>query len=386
MSGGGLDELTTAQKRALLAEHLRKRSLAPSPAIADDAAPAPARERRGAPRAERGPQVLDDEVIELASLRDWSAQEQHPYIRYVAPYKGFLYQRLGLDKTFVRGEGCHLIDADGTRHADFIAQFGAVPFGHHPEAIWRALEAAWREELPNLVITSISNTQANWPRACSRWRRRASPMSYSPTAARRRSRPRSSSRAPHRPQRHPVGVQRLPRPHARGHVGDRYRILPARFRRSGPGFSTVPFGDSRGAAGGAAARPDFFAAFLVEPIQGESGIQVAPPGYLAAARELCHAHGALLIVDEVQTGPGGLAAHSPARKGSRRISCARQGARGGLIPIGACLYSERAYSEQFDLRHGSTFAGNTLACRAALAALDELTKDDVDCATRGDDR
>ena len=51
---------------------------------------------------------LDDEVIELASLRDWSAQEQHPYIRYVAPYKGFLYQRLGLDKTFVRGEGCHL--------------------------------------------------------------------------------------------------------------------------------------------------------------------------------------------------------------------------------------------------------------------------------------
>ena len=98
-------------------------------------------------------------MIELASLRDWSAQEQHPYIRYVAPYKGFLYQRLGLDKTFVRGEGCHLIDADGTRYADFIAQFGAVPFGHHPEAIWRALEAAWREELPNLVITSISNTQ-----------------------------------------------------------------------------------------------------------------------------------------------------------------------------------------------------------------------------------
>src|SRR4029077_13081215 len=128
MSGGGLDELTTAQKRALLAEHLRKRSrLAPSPAaIADDTAPAPA-DDGAAPRAPSAGRrsFLDDEVIELASLRDWSAQEQHPYIRYVAPYKGFLYQRLGLDKTFVRGEGCHLIDADGTRYADFIAQFGA---------------------------------------------------------------------------------------------------------------------------------------------------------------------------------------------------------------------------------------------------------------------
>ena len=71
-----------------------------------------------------------------------------------------------------------------------------------------------------------------------------------------------------------------------------------------PGFSTVPFGDRAALRAALAARPDFFAAFLVEPIQGESGIQVAPPGYLAAARELCHAHGALLIVDEVQTGLG----------------------------------------------------------------------------------
>ena len=46
------------------------------------------------------------------------------------------------------------------------------------------------------------------------------------------------------------------------------------------------------------------------------------------------------------------------------------------MPIGACLYTPHAYTEQFDLRHGSTFAGNTLACRAALATIDELTKDD----------
>ncbi len=105
---------------------------------------------------------------------------------------------------------------------------------------------------------------------------------------------------------------------------------------------------------------------------------MAPPGYLATARELCHQHGALLIVDEVQTGLG---------RTGRLFACEAEGVTpdilalakalgGGLIPIGACLYNQRAYTEEFDLRHGSTFAGNALACRAALATLDELTKDD----------
>ena len=73
---------------------------------------------------------LDDQAIDLSSVPDWHRDEQDPYIRYVAPYKGFLYQRLALDKKFVRGEGCFLFDAEGTPYADFIAQFGAVPFGH----------------------------------------------------------------------------------------------------------------------------------------------------------------------------------------------------------------------------------------------------------------
>ena len=126
------------------------------------------------------------------------------------------------------------------------------------------------------------------------------------------------------------------------------------------------------------ARPGFFAAFLVEIIQGESGIRVAPPGYLAAARNLCHRHGALLIVDEVQTGLGrtGKLFACEAEGVTPDILALAKALGGGLMPIGACLYTEGAYTEQFDLRHGSTFAGNTLACRAALATIDELTKDD----------
>jgi acetylornithine/succinyldiaminopimelate/putrescine aminotransferase len=59
----------------------------------------------------------------------------------------------------VRGEDCYLLDANGARYADFVAQFGAVPFGHDPASIWRALESVRQEALPNLVITSISTVQ-----------------------------------------------------------------------------------------------------------------------------------------------------------------------------------------------------------------------------------
>jgi hypothetical protein len=125
----------------LLAEHLRggagvrPETAAPERSVATRQ---PANEDRRS--------FLDNEVIALASVKDWSAQEQSPYIRYVAPYKGFLYQRLGLDKTFVRGEGCYLVDANGTRYADFIAQFGA--FRSTDRRRYSELEASGRRRCP----------------------------------------------------------------------------------------------------------------------------------------------------------------------------------------------------------------------------------------------
>ena len=373
MPGLGLEQLTPEQKRALLAEHLRKRSRAgvAGAASAKDASPELVHEHRKS--------FLDGETIALASLKDWRAQEQDPYVRYVAPYKGFLYQRLGLDKTFVRGEGYYLIDADGNRYADCIAQFGAVPFGHDPAAIWAALERARHEAVPNLAITSISTSQGELAQRL---------LAVAPPGLGHVVFTNSGAEAVE-------AAIKL----ARCRTG-RAGILAARnafhgltlagmsatdtaffqrgFGAPVPGFSVVPFGDIAALEVTLATRPEFFAAFLIEIIQGESGIRVAPAGYLAAALELCHRYGALLIVDEVQTGLG--------RTGSL-FACEAEGITpdilllakalgGGLIPIGACLYTAAAYTEQFDLRHGSTFAGNALACRAALATLDELTKDD----------
>src|SRR5262249_35844002 len=150
------------------------------------------------------------------------------------------------------------------------------------------------------------------------------------------------------------------------------------FGAPAPGFNYVPFGDLAALEAMLQMRPDFFAAFMVEVIQGESGIRVAPEGYLAAARELCHRYGALLIVDEVQTGLGrtGELFACDAEKVTPDILVLAKALGGGLIPIGACLYGRDGFTENVDFRHGSTFAGNALACRAAMATLEELTKQD----------
>jgi acetylornithine/succinyldiaminopimelate/putrescine aminotransferase/predicted amino acid dehydrogenase len=375
MPGSNLDQLTREEKRALLAERLRNRSpLTTSPATlsrGEGSAPQESNEGRRS--------FLDGEVIALASLKDWRVEEQGPYTRHVAPYKGFLYQRLGMDKTFVRGEGCYLFDAGGTGYADCIAQFGAVPFGHDPEPIWQALESVRREAVPNLVITSIPAAQGELA---------AQLLAIAPpgfahvvfTNSGAESVEAAIKLARCRTGR--LGILST-RNSFHGLTLAGMSATDTEFFQRGfgapvPGFELVPFGDLPALQAALAARPEFFAAFMLEIIQGESGIRVAPPGYLAAARDLCRRYGVLLIVDEVQTGLGrtGTLFACEAEGVTPDILALAKALGGGLMPIGACLYTRDAYTEQFDLRHGSTFAGNTLACRAALATINELTKDD----------
>ena len=282
-------------------------------------------------------------------------EEQHPYVRYVAPYKGFLYQRLGIDKTFVRGDGCYLFDADGVRYADFIAQFGAVPFGHDPASIWRALDCVRQEAVPNLVITSISTSQGELAEQLLA----VAPPGLSHVVFTNSGA--ESIEAAIKLARCRTG--RLGIISARngfhgltlaGMSATDTQFFQRGFGAPVPGFNLVPFGDLIALQAAFERRPEFFAAFLIEIIQGESGIRVAPPGYLVAARDLCHRFGALLIVDEVQTGLGrtGTLFACEAEGVTPDILALAKALGGGLIPIGACLYTKDAYSEDFDLRHG----------------------------------
>jgi acetylornithine aminotransferase len=143
-----------------------------------------------------------------------------------------------------------------------------------------------------------------------------------------------------------------------------------------PGDVThVPYGDADALAD---AVGDETAAVFLEPIMGESGIVVPPDGYLAAARDITARHGALLVVDEVQTGMGRTGtffAHQHDGITPDVVTMAK--GLGGGLPIGACLATGAAAQLLTPGLHGSTFGGNPICASAALAVLRVLAEDDL---------
>jgi len=143
-----------------------------------------------------------------------------------------------------------------------------------------------------------------------------------------------------------------------------------------PGYVThVPYGDADALA---AAVDDGTAAVFLEPIMGESGVVVPPEGYLAAARDITARHGALLVLDEVQTGmgrTGAFFAHQHDAITPDVVTMAK--GLGGGLPIGACLAVGWAAELLTPGLHGSTFGGNPICAAAALAVLRVLAADDL---------
>lgn len=139
------------------------------------------------------------------------------------------------------------------------------------------------------------------------------------------------------------------------------------------GFTYVPFGDLDALE---AAIDDETCAVLMEPVQGEGGVLVPPEGYLRGLREVCDRKGVLLMFDEVQTGvgrTGKLWAHEHEAVRPDVFTIAK-GLAGG-VPIGAMLCTEEVSKGFVPGAHASTFGGNPLACRAALAVLDVIEKE-----------
>jgi acetylornithine aminotransferase len=141
------------------------------------------------------------------------------------------------------------------------------------------------------------------------------------------------------------------------------------------GVTFVPFGDT--SALRTAVSPTTAAVFL-EPIQGESGVVVPPEGYLAEARSIATEAGALLVLDEVQTGIGRTGAwFAHQRDGVDPDVLTLAKGLGGGLPLGACLAFGEAASLLEPGQHGSTFGGNPVSCAAALAVLDTIERDDL---------
>ncbi len=142
-----------------------------------------------------------------------------------------------------------------------------------------------------------------------------------------------------------------------------------------PGFISIPYNDT--AALEQALEDPNVAGFIVEPIQGEAGVYVPDDGYLAKAAALCKAKNVLFIADEVQTGIG---------RTGRLLCCDHENVRpdililgkalsGGVLPVSAVLADDEIMLTIKPGEHGSTFGGNPVACRVAVAAL-QVVKDE----------
>jgi ornithine--oxo-acid transaminase len=142
-----------------------------------------------------------------------------------------------------------------------------------------------------------------------------------------------------------------------------------------PGFVIIPFNDAPALA--KALEDPTVAGFLVEPIQGEAGVVVPDPGYLRTAKQYCEAARVLFIGDEIQTGLG---------RTGRMLACDHEDVRpdilvlgkalsGGMLPVSAVLADDAIMLTIRPGEHGSTYGGNPLACKVAIAALQVLKEE-----------
>lgn len=143
------------------------------------------------------------------------------------------------------------------------------------------------------------------------------------------------------------------------------------------GFIRVPYDDIPAITAALAQHPNIVA-ILVEPIQGEGGINIPASNYLNQIRQLCNEHELLMMLDEIQTGIGRTGKFlAYQHNGIIPDVCTLAKALGNGVPIGACLASGKAATLLTAGSHGSTFGGNPLACSAALAVLETLDQDNL---------
>ncbi len=287
-----------------------------------------------------------------------------------------------LPVVLTRGEGVFVWDEDGKKYLDMMSAYSAVSHGHaHPRLV-RLVQ----EQVARLTIVSrafYSNTLGPFlERACKlTGQDMALPMNTGAEAV---------ETAIKAARKWAYTVKGVPKDKAEiiGCDGNFHGRTIAAVAMSDepqyqdgfgpfpPGFLNVRYGDIDALAAAINANT---AAFIIEPIQGEGGIVMPPPGYLKAAAELCRERNVLFIADEIQTGLG---------RTGRMLACDHEGIRpdglilgkalgGGILPVSMFL-ARRDIMEVFTPGdHGSTFGGNPLGAAVGLEALTILVDEDL---------
>jgi putrescine aminotransferase len=283
---------------------------------------------------------------------------------------------MGLSTAEVAAEGWIVRCADGREFIDCVGGYGAYNFGHrHPKIV-----AAVKHQLDRMPMSSKLLLNPVMAQLCARLAELVpaglthSFISNSGTEA-----VEAALKLARLATGRPGVISAKNAFHGKtlGSLSSTHREqYQTPFRPLMQRFDQVPFGD---AAAVRQAITDDTGAVMLEPVQGEGGIIIPPPGYLSELREITQQAGVLLILDEVQTGMGrtGYNFACEAEGVSPDILVLAKSLGGGVMPIGATMGTARVWEPLLaqPLLHTSTFGGNELACAAALAALDVLVDD-----------
>lgn len=300
------------------------------------------------------------------------------YIALEDQYNARNYQPL--DVVLTRGNGVWVEDVEGRRYMDFLAAYSALNQGHcHPRIVKVMVEQAARlaltsrafrnDQLPLLAkeLCELTGYEMMLPMNTG-----AEAVETAIKAARKWG---------YRLKGVPEDRAQLIACYGNFH-GRTITIVsfsPEEQYRDGfgpftPGFRLIPYGEAEALEAAITPRT---VAFLVEPIQGESGVVVPPPGYLRRVRDICNRHHILLILDEIQSGLG---------RTGRLLAADHEGVRGdmvtlgkalsgGMYPVSAVLASREVLGVFQPGDHGSTYGGNPLACAVAREALKVLVEE-----------
>ena len=285
-----------------------------------------------------------------------------------------------LDVVLARGEGVYVWDVEGRRYLDCLSAYSAVNQGHcHPKILQALIDQASRLTLTSRAFRNDQLASFYQEICALTGAHKVLPMNSGAEAVETA-----------------LKLARKWGYQVKGVAADQAEIIvcannfhgrtvtivgfssdPASRDGFGPftaGFRTIPFGDA--AALEAVIGPNTVA-FLVEPIQGEAGVIVPPPGYLKKARALCTQHNVLFILDEIQTGLGrtGKLLAEEHDGVEADLTLLGKALSGGFYPVSAVLSNNEVMSVLHPGEHGSTFGGNPLACAVARTALRVLVEE-----------
>jgi acetylornithine/N-succinyldiaminopimelate aminotransferase len=293
-----------------------------------------------------------------------------------------------------RGEGCRVWDADGNQYLDLIAGIAVSALGHAHPAIVDAVSAQVK------TIAHTSNLFVHEPGVALAERLLGLLQADSPALPRGDDPPSTPRKIDGRvffcnsgAEANEAAIKLVRRKQGKNRpvviAADRSfhgrtmgslaitgkASIREPFEPFGLEVRFVPYGDE---AALAEAVDTTVAAVFLEPTQGEGGVIPAPAGYLAAARRVCDDNGALLVLDEIQSGIGRTGAWFAYQREQAipDVLTLAKGLGGGL-PIGACVGFGDCGTALGQGDHGSTFGGNPVACAAALAVIDTIESQDI---------